>query len=116
MKVILYKRHAASGYHIHAFSSADCLFVPDKGAVLYREQHGSFGGKSYSVTFEQHMLDEAKLVASGKPVEGREITNVRTLDLRDFDIEDLIDQCKRVSSLEDQIRSKMDDIFGGPRG
>lgn len=115
MKVILYKRHAGSGFHIHAFSAADCLFVPDKGAVFYREQHGSFGGKTYSITREQRMLDEAKLIVAGKPVEGVEITNVRTLDLKGYVIEDLIDQCDRTTGLEGQIKSKLDDIFGGPR-
>jgi len=115
MKVVLYKRYADSGVHIHAFSSADCAFVPDKGAVLYREQHGSFGGKTFSVTREQRMLDEAKLIVAGKPVDGVEITDIRTLDLKEFDIVDAIAMSDRRNALESQITSKLDDIFGGPR-
>jgi len=115
MKVVLYKRFARSSYHIHAFSSADCAFVPDKGVVLFREQHGSFGGKDYSLTEEERMVNEGKLVVAGKPVDGIEITDIRTLDLKDYDVEDLIDMTHRRNNLEGQVKTKLDDIFGGPR-
>ena len=62
MKVISYKRYARAPFHIHAGSSARCMFVPDKNVIICAETLGSFGSTKYYVVRKKELLDEARAI------------------------------------------------------
>ena len=73
MKVVHYHRHAKSGFHIHAFSSAEMFYVPDEDLILIREQHGSFGSRTRNTSrIWNRGFAQASQVNAQKPVERTE--------------------------------------------
>jgi hypothetical protein len=114
MRVIYYHRYARSGFHIHAYSSADIFYVPDENLILFREQHGSFGGRDYSFTDRPELLDEATTVMQGSKVEGIEISDVREFEYDKTKIKELIREVKLKAELETKVRSGIEELLTGP--
>lgn len=111
MKVIYYRRHVKSGFHIHAFSSADIFYIPNEEAILYMEQLGSFGGRVYSFTERKELLDEAKSVMRGSEIEGVEISNVKEFEYDRVRIKQLIKDARLKSELETEVHSGIEEIL-----
>ena len=111
MKVIYYRRHVESGFHIHAFSSADMFYIPDEEVVLFREQYGSFGGQYYSLTDRKEILDEIKAVLQSHKVDGVEISNVKEFEYEDAEIRKLIRDARAKSELEAKVRSGIEELL-----
>jgi hypothetical protein len=113
MKVVYYRRYAKSGFHIHAYSSEDIFYFPDENLILFREQLGSFGGKDYSFTERQELLDEAKSVmqGSGTGIEGVEISNVNEFEYDEEKIKQLIQDAKSKSEFETRVRSGIEELL-----
>lgn len=111
MKVIYYHRTARSGFHIHAFSSADMFYIPGKKIILCKEQHGSFGSQDYSLTKRKELLDEVKSVMQGSKIEGIEIRNLKEFEYEDRKIEQLIQDASLKSELEAKVKSGIEKLF-----
>lgn len=110
MKVIYYHRHAKSGFHIHAYSSADIFYIPDESIILFREQLGSFGGLDYSFTDRPELLEEANSVRQGSRIEGIEISNVREFEYDGAKIKQLVREAKLKAELEAKVRSGIEEL------
>ena len=65
------------------------FYIPDKNLILFREQHGSFGGRDYSFTDSPELLDEANSVVQGSKVEGAEISAITEFEYDDAKIKRL---------------------------
>ena len=111
MKVIYYHRHVKSGFHIHAYSSADIFYIPDENLILFREQHGSFGGRDYSFTDSPELLDEANSVVQGSRVEGGEISAITEFEYDETKIKQLVREAKLKSELETKVRSGIEELL-----
>ena len=98
MKVIYFKRMARSGFHVHAFYSSSCFYIPDEKVVVGEEQSGSFGGKSYFLSEKENILEEAKAIAEGKVTE---IAGVNFSDIKEFDYD-----CSKLKGLVGDMRAK----------
>ena len=106
MKVFYYKRYVPSDFHIHAFSSSLVCYVPAKNIILFRERTGSFGAEDISVTTEDRMLEEARIVAkesSGELDARIKITNVRAVEVEDKAMSQLIEIAKTERDLRDRV-------------
>lgn len=111
MKVIYYHRQARSGFHIHAYSSADIFYIPEENLILFREQLGSFGGRDYSITDKRELLDEANSVMQGSRVEGIEISHMKEFQYADAKIKQLVREAKLKSELETKVRSGIEELL-----
>lgn len=65
MKAIFYKRHQASGIHVHYSFMATCCYIPEWNVILAVESTGSFQKAAPCYTDDAFMLEEAKNVALG---------------------------------------------------
>lgn len=112
MKIIYYKRTSHSPVHIHAGEVARCFFVPSEEITVYLAQHGSFGGTSVSFTTEARMLDEAKLLMTGKipAVERVEFSDVKEIEVDDYTVSSLLDDARAKVALEDRVRQSVDKL------
>lgn len=111
MKVCYYHRNARSGFHIHAYSSADIFYIPNENLILFAEQHGTFGGCDYSFTKRRELLDEARSVMRGTKIEGIEISNVKEFECDSKEIKQLIQDAKLKSKLETKVRSGIEKLL-----
>ena len=113
MRVVYYHRYAKSGFHIHAYSSADIFYFPDENSILFREQLGSFGGKDYSLTERQELLDEARSVMQGSGIglEEAEISNLKEFEYDTEKIKRLIQDARSKSKLEKRVRSGIEELL-----
>ena len=113
MKVVHYHRHAKSGFHIHAFSSAEMFYVPDEDLMLIREQHGSFGSRTYSLTTRAEILAEAKLIAEGRipNVEGVTFSEIQAFEYERYRLQELIQNLRLKAELETQVESGIEDLL-----
>lgn len=107
MRVLHYKRVVSSGWHIHAFSSAICCYVPDRNVVLYREQLGSFGGEVISITADDHMLREARIM--NKEIANEKISSdVKISDVQAGELDDkFVDQAIEIMRTEKDLRERI---------
>jgi hypothetical protein len=71
MKVIAYKRAAASEFHIHAGSCATCFYVPDLNCVIGTERIGTFGTDYNFVTRDPGILKEAEEIDFSAALDSR---------------------------------------------
>lgn len=113
MRVVYFKRNVRSPVHIHAGSYASCFYVPDEKVVLYREQHGTFGGKDYSLTDRVEILEEARNIAESKTPNVR---NVTFSDIKEFEYEssklrELIRNIRSKSELQTRVEAGIEDLL-----
>lgn len=111
VRVYYYHRNARSGFHIHAYSSADIFYIPDENLILFAERHGTFGGCDYSFTKRRELLDEAKSVIRCSKIEGIEISNVKEFEYDSQKIKQLIQDAKLKSKLETKVRSGIEKLL-----
>ncbi len=113
MKILHYQRHADSGIHIHAYSSAACFFVPDEQVVFFADQRGTFGGVSYSITDREEMLEEANLLLQGESPSSKEIkySDIKELEFEDEMILSLVKDAKRGKELEEKVKAGIAELI-----
>lgn len=113
MDVIYYHRIARSDFHIHAYSAADMLYVPDEDTVIVKEQLGTFGGKQYTLTESKEILNEAKSIRKGKIPDKNAITfsNIKRFDYDGNTIKKLIKDIKLKKKLEENVKNRVDHIL-----
>lgn len=105
MKIIYYHRYAKSGFHIHAFSSANMFFIPDENVILVKEQIGTFGGQVYSISENPEILKEAHEISKGKipKVENVTIADIEEFEFNDQKLNELIQNAKLKSEVEIKV-------------
>jgi len=89
MKAIFYNR-IVRGWHIHGQIYTYCLYLPERQAMLYGEQSGTFGGMTYGVTRDEKMLAEAvKIMGGTRKIEGGEsqVGEVQVFTVREVEID-----------------------------
>jgi len=113
MKVVYFKRNARSPVHIHASSHASCFYVPDEKIVLYIEQHGTFGGRYYSLTDKAEILEEARNITEGNTPN---VKNVTFSDIKEFEYEssklrELMQNIRSKSELQTKVEAGIEDLL-----
>jgi len=78
------------------------FFIPKVNVILVKEQIGSFGGLTYTISDRLEILKEANEIAKGKIPK---VESVTFTDIKDFDIDDqklnvLIQNAKLQKELE----------------
>ena len=113
MKVIYFERNVRSPIHIHAGFYASCLYVPGGNIVLYKEQHGTFGGKDYSLTNKIEILKEAKFIAWGRipHVEGVTFSNIKKFEYESSKLLELIKYARLKAKLQTKVEGGIEDIL-----
>lgn len=113
MKVVHYHRYAKSGFHVHAYSSAEMFYVPDEDLILIREQHGSFGSRTYSLTARAEILEEAKSIAEGSipNVEGVTFSEIQVFEYERSRLQELIQDMRLKAELETKVESGIEDLL-----
>lgn len=112
MEVIYFERNARSPMHIHAGSYASCFYVPSGNIVLYKEQHGTFGGRDYSLTNKKEILKEAKFIASGKTpnVKGVIFSNIKKFEYESSKLLKLIRYARLKARLQTNVERGIEDL------
>jgi len=107
LKVIYYYRHAKSGYHIHAFSSADMFFIPDENVILAKEKIGSFGGLTYTISEKPEILNEANDIAKSiiPKIESVTFSDIKEFNYDDQKLHELIQNAKLQKELEIKVEN-----------
>ncbi len=113
MKVVYFKRNAPSGFHIHAGSYADCFYIPNENLVLYKEQHGSFGGQSYSLTDRAEILGQARAIAEGKipNVKGVTFSDTKEFEYDNSKLQELMQNARLKTELETKVKSGIEELL-----
>ena len=113
MKVVYFERETKSFIHIHAGEYASCFYVPDENIVLYREQHGTFGGKDYSLTDRAEILEEARAIAGNRTPKGEGVTffGIREFDYDNSRLRALIQDARLKAELEPKVKSGIEDLL-----
>lgn len=118
VKIVYYKRAAASPVHIHAGECARCFYVPSEQTVLYTVQHGTFGGDDASFTTEQFMLDEAEEIMVGRlpQVDGVTFSDMKELEFDQYTITSLLDDARAKRALDERVQTgfeKLKELVSG---
>ncbi|MCK4614483.1 MAG: hypothetical protein KAU14_06745 [Thermoplasmata archaeon] len=113
MKVVYFKRCAKSPIHIHAASYASCFYLPDEKIVIFREQHGTFGGKDYSLTEREEILEEARIITEGKTpdVEGVSFSHVKEFEYETSKLLKLIRNAELKAELETKVKAGIEELL-----
>ncbi len=112
MKAVQYKRMQPSGYHVHAFSSAICCYVPDLGVIFGRESNGSFQKAQPFYTMDKVYLNEARLISEGKAADVQaEITGVTVHDLDRDRVQQLITHLRLMTDAREKAETMLNDIL-----
>jgi hypothetical protein len=106
MKTVYYKRYAGSDFHVHAFSSAECFYIPNENVVLGIEQLGSFGRINYYLTDRAEILEEAKVIEQGKIplIENITFFNIKKFEVDNSKIRELIIEARLKKELEEKVK------------
>lgn len=118
VKVVYYKRAAASQVHIHAGEYAQCFYVPSEQTMLYMVQHGTFGGDDVLHTTEKHMLAEAEEIMVGRlpQVDGVTFSDMKELEFDQYTITSLLDDARAKKALDERVRTgfeKLKELVSG---
>ena len=107
MRVIYFQRSAPSSFHIHAGSYIKGVYIPDENVILYKEQHGTFGGNTSSFTDGQEILDEIQPLLSGASpnVEGVTYSRVKEFEYDGTILKELIQNARLERELRDKFES-----------
>lgn len=113
MNVIYFERNARSSRHVHEGHYANCFYVPDENIVLYKEQHGTFGGEDYSLTDRAKSLEEAKSIASGRTpnVNGVTFSNIKKFEYESSKLLELIKNARLKAELQTKVESGIEDLL-----
>lgn len=68
MQILFYERYQRSTFHIHAFSRAKCVYIPDLSVIIGQEVTGSFQADRPFITHDTKMLAEADAIYNTKPM------------------------------------------------
>lgn len=113
MKVIYFERGARSPIHIHEGSYASCFYVPDENIVLYREQHGRFGGKDYLLTNRKEILEKARAIDENRTlnVDGVTFSNIKKFEYESSKLLELIKYAKLKAKLQTKVKAGIEDLL-----
>ena len=113
MRAIYFERHAQSPIHIHAGSYTQGVYVPDERVVLFKEQHGTFGGNTVSLTDRQEFLDEMRPLLEGKTpnVNGVTYSGIKELEYDGTRLKELIQNARLEIELKDKVESGIDALL-----
>lgn len=113
MKVVYFERKARSPIHIHAGRYANAFYVPDEDVLLFSEQHGTFGGRDFSLTTNERPLDEARAIARGEipSLDGVTYSNIRKFDYDESRLRDLIQDARLKAELEPRVKSGIEKLL-----
>ena len=113
MRVIYFERNARSPFHIHAGSHTKGVYVPDENVILYKEQHGTFGGHTSSFTDRQELLDEMRPLLEGTTpnVEGVTYSGIKEFEYDGAKLKELIQNAKLERELRDKVGTGIDALL-----
>ena len=113
MRAIYFERNAKSDFHIHAGSYTKGVYIPDEKLVLFREQHGSFGGHTASFTDRKELLDEMSPLLEGRTpnVDGVTYSGIKVLEYDGARLKELIQNARLGRELRDKVESGIDALL-----
>ena len=113
MRAIYFKRNAKSPMHIHAGSYTNGVYIPDERVVLFKEQHGTFGGHTASFTDRQELLDEMQPLLEGRTpnVEGVTYSGIKELEYDGTRLKELIQNARLERELKGKVESGLDALL-----
>lgn len=118
MKVIAYKRSAASEFHVHAGSYATCFYIPDLRCVIGTETMGTFGradnfaSRDPDILKETEKLEtEAMLIAGHSATigvgRGVTLSEVKVLDLDEAFIKGIVSLLDVLAAAREESEKSM---------
>ena len=125
MKLIYFKRKA-KGFHIHGGAFAECFYIPQEEAVLFRERQGTFGSEDYSLNEETKFLEEVKKAIAnpelfsdntkekheGIPVTGGiTYSNIKEFEYDDSKVQQLIQDAQSAKELEVKVQTGIESLL-----
>jgi hypothetical protein len=113
MRAIYFERNARSPIHIHAGSHTNGVYIPDENVILYREQHGTFGGSTSSFTDRQELLDEIQPLLNGAipNVEGVTYSGTKEFEYDGTKVKELIQNARLERELKGKVESGLDALL-----
>lgn len=113
MRVIYFERNTISTFHIHASSSIRGVYIPDENIILYKEQHGTFGGNTSSFSNRQEILDEVRPLLEGitPNVERVTYSGIKEFEYDGAKLKELIQNAKLERELRDKVRTGIDALL-----
>ena len=116
MRAVYFERNAESDFHIHAGSYVTGVYFPEENIILYREQHGSFGGQTYSILDDSKTLEEVKSAISERSgkiprVEGVTYSGIRKFECESSEIKRLIQNARIEKGLREVVNSGIEALL-----
>lgn len=115
VKVIYCKRTANSGIHVHSFSSASILYVPELKLSIGSEQNGTFGGSDFILNdYSDYILEEMKILDKGEIPESEGITfeNIHEFEMDKSKIEDIVDSLRSIKERKEYLGDTLGVVLG----
>jgi hypothetical protein len=113
MRAIYFERNARSPIHIHAGSHIKGVYIPYENVILYREQHGTFGGSTYSLTDRQELLNEMQPLLNGVTpnVKGVTYSEIKEFEYNGTKVKELIQNARLERELKGKVESGLDALL-----
>jgi len=114
MKVISYQRISPATFPFHSHSYTHFFYIPQEKIVLYREQYGTFGNITYSMTKNPEILEEAEKIMNNQiPNNSWEVlfSNIKVFEYDNSKLRKIIRKAKFKSKLEDYVSSGIKELI-----
>ncbi|MFH1590042.1 MAG: hypothetical protein ABIB43_05745 [archaeon] len=112
MKVMYFKR-VSHGMHIHSSNYMTGVYVPKENVVLTTEQHGTFGGHTYSIVDNKLFLSEMQKLLEGKDpaIPGVTYSKMKEFEYDGQKLKDLIVNLKSEKELKKTNKSGIEELL-----
>lgn len=111
MKGLYYTRSAEGEFSVNAWSTAYCIFLPDKNVVLYT--NGTMMSRHCSLSSEPRTLEEARALLAGTipNIEGVSFTEIVPIEMDAEKAQQLIQDITQKNNLEKSIDTTLEKIY-----
>lgn len=113
MEILHFVRNEESEFHIHAYSSASCFYIPSKNVILFAEERGAFGDATFSISTNQPLINEAKALWENQKhnSSAASFSNVKKIEYDDKKLLNLIKNAKEHTSLETKVKKSIQELL-----